>query len=742
MHGSEPSPRNLGLFGATGVGVGAIVGGGILALAGVAFAATGPGAIVAFGLNGVIALLTALSFAEMASKFPESGGTYAFSRKVLSIESAFAIGWVSWFASMVAAVLYALGFAYFAVVLATDLWQLGAGPAPAWLARQSTVTWVALAATLVLTAQLCLRSGGGGAWANVIKVIVFAVLLVGGAWALGRQEAQVSSAALDPFFTRGAGGLLQAMGYTFIALQGFDLVAAVGGEVRDPERNLPRAMVFSLLIALAIYLPLLLVVATVGVPAGTSIGAAAAADPERIVPAAAREFLGPTGYWLVIVAAVLSMFTALQANLFAASRIARAMARDRNLPARLDRQHAVRGTPVAAALVTGLIVCALVLALPDVAVAGAASSLIFLITFALAHGLSILVRRRSGERPPPFRAPLFPLVPIVGGLACVGLAGFQGLAVPAAGLTAIAWLGLGATLFLVLFARRARVRDATSTAIDPELVRLRGHTPLVLVPIANPRNAADMITLADALVPAHVGRVLLHSIVVAPADWDPDELPAPTERGLELLRELLRAATRVGIRAETLTTVAPNAMAEIARVARLHRCHSVVLGMSEFAEEARQSPLELLLSTLDAEVVVLRSRPGWSLPDARRILVPIAGRGGHESLVARLIGSLSRTGPREVTFVRVVPKASRPEALQRARRDLDHLTQDTVGPGGHSLVLPHDDPLGALAELALESDLVILGVQRMAHNHKLFGHFTRELAQRVACPVLVMSRRG
>ncbi|PLX82256.1 MAG: hypothetical protein C0617_14085 [Desulfuromonas sp.] len=77
--------RTIGLMGATGVGIGAIVGGGILALAGVAFATAGPAAIVAFALNGVIALLTALSFAEMAKAFPESGGTYTFAKKVLSV---------------------------------------------------------------------------------------------------------------------------------------------------------------------------------------------------------------------------------------------------------------------------------------------------------------------------------------------------------------------------------------------------------------------------------------------------------------------------------------------------------------------------------------------------------------------------------------------------------------------------------------------------------------------------------
>ncbi|MDA0838506.1 MAG: amino acid permease, partial [Planctomycetota bacterium] len=105
----------MGLWGATGVGVGAIVGGGILALAGVAYAATGPGAIVAFALNGVIAVLTALSFAEMSAAFPESGGTYTFAKKVLNVRAAFTIGWIVWFASIVAAVLYSVGFATFAV---------------------------------------------------------------------------------------------------------------------------------------------------------------------------------------------------------------------------------------------------------------------------------------------------------------------------------------------------------------------------------------------------------------------------------------------------------------------------------------------------------------------------------------------------------------------------------------------------------------------------------------------------
>ena len=143
--------HSLGLLGATAVGVGAIVGGGILALAGVAFATTGAGAIAAFALNGVIAVVTALSFAEMSSRFPQSGGSYVFAKKVLSVRAAFAVGWVVWTASVAAAALYALGFATFAVFSADHLWRAFLGDPPVWLAHPRLVTFLAAAAHQICT---------------------------------------------------------------------------------------------------------------------------------------------------------------------------------------------------------------------------------------------------------------------------------------------------------------------------------------------------------------------------------------------------------------------------------------------------------------------------------------------------------------------------------------------------------------------------------------------------------------
>ena len=170
MSDHDTAPRSVGLLEATGIGVGAIVGGGILALAGISFAVTGPSAILAFALNGVIAFLTAASFAEVCSKFPESGGAYAFAKRVLSIESAFGVGWIVWFASIVASVLYAFGFGQFSVIIVGELFQAAFGSTPEWLVGRTGICFCALLATGGYTLLLLRQNAGGGAWANIGKL--------------------------------------------------------------------------------------------------------------------------------------------------------------------------------------------------------------------------------------------------------------------------------------------------------------------------------------------------------------------------------------------------------------------------------------------------------------------------------------------------------------------------------------------------------------------------------------------
>ncbi len=101
----------------------------------------------------------------------------------------------------------------------------------------------------------------------------------------------------SPFLPMGFQGLISAMGYSFIALHGFDLIAAVAGEIKDPQRNIPRAMLLSLSTALCIYIPLLVVVTVVGADPGESVIQLSAKNPVTIIARAAGRYLGVPGYW-------------------------------------------------------------------------------------------------------------------------------------------------------------------------------------------------------------------------------------------------------------------------------------------------------------------------------------------------------------------------------------------------------------------------------------------------------------
>lgn len=735
--------RSVGLFGATLVGVGAIVGGGVFVLGGVALAATGPSAIIAFAINGAIALLTALSFAELASAFPESGGAYTFAKKVLTVQSAFAVGWVLWFAYIVAGVLYALGFAEYAVAIARDLVRAAGGEPPTWLAGRPILLAFAIAATAFYTLSMIRKASGGGQLATVGKVVIFVVLIALGFWALSQAPAGTVARESSPLFPYGASGLVSAMGFTFIALQGFDLIAAIGGEVKSPERTIPRAMLLSLTIALVVYIPLLFVVSTVGVSEGTDIASMSAESPATVMADAARNFAGPVGYWMVMAAAVLSTLSALAANLLAASRVALTMGRDRTLPRVMATMSAKRGTPAIAVYASMLALLGILLILPDVAAAGAAASLIFLVAFALAHWTSYLARRRASSLGG-FKTPFFPLVQVTGGTACVALALFQAIAVPSAGAIAALWLGFGVILYLSLFAGRAQAVDAAAEAANPELTQLRGRSPLVLVPIANPTSAPGLVTVASALAPPTVGRVVLLNVMKRP---DPARLvrgraPDVLEASQAVVREALTASLLSGQQPETLMTIADEPWAEIVRVARIRKCESLLLGMTSLEEPEHVEHLEHLLNDVECDTVVMRAPPHWALEATTRIVVAVGHDPAHIGLRARLLGSLRRSGERPVHFVRVVPADTPAAGIAAAQEELAIFAAEETPGTATAQVIAGDDVAATIADLVGEGELLVLGLMRH-RGRRLFGEMALQITHRTqAASLLISHKRG
>jgi len=403
--------------------------------------------------------------------------------------------------------------------------------------------------------------------------------------------------------------------------------------------------------------------------------------------------------------------------------------------------HPRKGTPMGGILATTAAVVVIVFIIPNIATAGAASSLIFLLSFALVHLTCVLARRRGGVRHDYFRTPLFPSIPVVGGAACLALAIFQAIAEPSAGFVVAAWLALGGIFYVFLLAGRARVVDASSQAGDPSLARLRGQRPLVLVPIANPESAESLVMLAHSLAPPEVGRVLLLSVVNAPDNWTPGECPQQLIDAQTILRESLITSFSAGLAPEALITVAPLPWPEIIRVSKEYGCKSIALGFSKISKQVVGSQLEKLMGDVDSDVVILRAPHHWRLSDVKRVLVPVAGRGSQYELRARLLGNLQRSGAREITFLLVLPRDASREEYEKSWRELARIVHDEAS-RPQVMVIRSDDVAGEIIARSADADLIVLGLQRASRRRKTFGNVALKIAQDTACPLIMISRGG
>jgi len=322
------------------------------------------------------------------------------------------------------------------------------------------------------------------------------------------------------------------------------------------------------------------------------------------------------------------------------------------------------------------------------------------------------------------------------------LAVFQGVAVPSAGRITGAWLVAGFFFYLWLFGRRARVYDAASESTDPDLLELRGRSPLVLVPIANPANAGTMALLAACITPPRMGRVLLLNITSLPESDEGEEAAVTTTA--DVLRQSIGAAIRERVRVEGLVTVSADPWTEIRRVARTHRCASVLLGMASLKDETVRGRLENLASRLPGNVVIFRAPRGWHPRSVRSVLVPIGGRVVHNALRARLLNGLRRRADGELTvrYLRVLSTTT----SEQQRRTVEGLwarlvTDETAANSEVSAVL-NDDVAAAISEAASKADLVVLGLNKPDPRRRVFGPLTTRVIQDLKCAVMVIGQRG
>jgi amino acid transporter/Trk K+ transport system NAD-binding subunit len=391
MAASEGFRRNIGLFMAVMIGIGAMMGPGIFALPSVVAGEIGPLGILAYLAMGVLTLFTALNYGELGAAIPVAGGGYSFVSRTLPRPVAFLTGWFFWIGNTLACALYVV---IFALTIQQYFWPGG------------SVFLITLVTTVFFTVTNLRGQVEALRVITAMNIIELVVLL--GVGLLGASS--IEPANLEPLAPMGLGPLIPTMGLIYISYVGFDLITVAAEEIIDPARTIPRAILITLGVGVVIYVLVLWVMMGV-------VDYRELAETDTPFIYVADVLFGPWGRWAGIVATIMASLSAFSVTLGASSRVLFALGRDGHFPSAFARLHRRYQTPhVALFLCAGLVV--VLSGLGVVAFLASVSSFGYLIAIGIVNYSLIALHRKMPNLRRPFRVALFPLAPILGIVGC------------------------------------------------------------------------------------------------------------------------------------------------------------------------------------------------------------------------------------------------------------------------------------------------------------------------------------
>jgi amino acid transporter len=404
--------RSIGLIGGLAVGVGTMIGAGIFVFPGLAAGQAGPAAAGSFAIGAVVALLVALPASELATAMPKSGGGYYFISRALGALPGAIVGISIWLGLVFATAFYLVGFGNYAAAILAE-----AGVA---LGGMSVVIPLALVSGLLLTGLNLFGTENAATLQNYVVGLLLTILVAflgfGGLDALGIVGAPSSRETFMPF---GPMPMFTTAALVFTSYLGFAQVATVAGDIKNPGRNLPLAMIGSVLIVGILY------VATIFVATSAFGSGPLSRFGETAIVEVARSYLGSTGAVVILLAGLLATVSSANASILSTSRAVFAISRDALIPKFASRMNLKYGTPHVALAMAGGPVLVLI-GFGEVEVLAEVASFLHLIMYGLMCVALVVIRLDEPDwYDPDFRVPAWPLVAGLGALASFGMIFFM-----------------------------------------------------------------------------------------------------------------------------------------------------------------------------------------------------------------------------------------------------------------------------------------------------------------------------
>lgn len=400
--------RTIGLFQLTMLGVGCTVGTGIFFVLTTNVPAAGPAIVVSFILAAIVAGLTALCYAELASAVPVSGSSYSYTYATLGEGVAMVIAACLILEYGVSGAAVSVGWSEYLNQLLFNLtgWQI-----PEFIAAAPPIGLINVPAMVLvgLCMLLLMRGASESATVNAVMVIIKILVLVMFI-AVGVTGWDTNN--LADFAPLGASGVMAATGGIFFSYIGLDAVSTAGEEVKDPTRTMPRAIILALIIVTVLY---------VGV-AITAVAAQPWQDFEGQTAGLSQILQNVTGSsvpgTIMAAGAVISIFSVTLVTLYGQTRILFTMGTDGIVPPIFAKVNPRTLTPVANTLIVSVIVALLAGLVPLDQLADL-TSIGTLFAFAVVSIAVIILRRTRPDMKRGFKVPFYPVTPILSVLACL-----------------------------------------------------------------------------------------------------------------------------------------------------------------------------------------------------------------------------------------------------------------------------------------------------------------------------------
>lgn len=404
--GKEKLQRSLGFTSALAIGIGTMVGAGIFVFPGIAIGYAGPAAMASFAIAGLIALLVAFSTAELATAMPENGGAYYFVSRAMGNRFGIFVGIGQWFGLVFASSFYLVGFGQYLVEFMNEL---GLSPGNPYVL-------IAAAGGVFLTLLNIAGTKKVGNFQN--GIVVTLTVILGLMFAYGILENMGITGYRQPlgvFAPNGTWPVFTTAALIFTSFLGFVQIATVAGEIKKPHKNLPRALVVSVLIVTALYVIAIFVTST-SLPASQLSGLG-----ENAMIEVAEEIIGDFGGMIVLLAALMATLSSANASVLSSSRAVYALSKDKMISQFAAKVHDNFGTPHISVLLVGIPITLFTL-LGRLEVLAEVASLLHLIFYGLiCVSLVMLQKEKPLWYAPAYSVPGGRLIPVMGSITSFGL---------------------------------------------------------------------------------------------------------------------------------------------------------------------------------------------------------------------------------------------------------------------------------------------------------------------------------